>query len=153
MQPISIQPIAIVKNTIIEASTQADWGKVISEIHFTPDLAPGLQGLADWSHVIVIFSMHQTQFDQSHDLVQRPRALADMPEVGIFAQRTQQRPNTIGVSAVKIVSVEPPMVRVKGLDAINDTPVLDIKPYAPIYDTASEPLVPGWFVRLMQGYF
>ena len=153
MQPITIQPIATIKNDISKSHTNADWGKIVSEIHFDEALAPGLQGLSDWSHVVVIFSLHESQFDVTHDLVQRPRGLDEMPEVGIFAQRTQQRPNTIGVSAVKIVSVEQNIVRVKGLDAINGTPVLDIKPYAPIYDTASEPLVPGWFIRLMQGYF
>jgi tRNA (adenine37-N6)-methyltransferase len=153
MQAITIQPIATIKNDIRTSTTDADWGKVISEIHFDEQLAPGLQGLSDWSHVIVIFSMHETRFKADTDLVQRPRGLADMPEIGIFAQRTQQRPNTIGVSAVKIVDVQANVVRVKGLDAINGTPVLDIKPYAPIYDSASEPLVPGWFIRLMQGYF
>jgi tRNA (Thr-GGU) A37 N-methylase len=76
-----------------------------------------------------------------------------MPELGIFAQRSRNHPNRIGITAVRLLGVENNIVRVRGLDAIDGTPVLDIKPYAPVYDGVNDPLVPSWFIRLMQGYF
>ncbi|MDD5082968.1 MAG: TrmO family methyltransferase, partial [Dehalococcoidales bacterium] len=77
----------------------------------------------------------------------------DMPEVGIFAQRAKHRPNPIGVSAVKLISVRGNVLTVRGLDAIDGTPVLDIKPYFPSFDRVEEPSVPEWVGRLMVDYF
>lgn len=152
METIEITPIGVIRNAVIEPVNQ-DWGKVISEIHVQPELAAGLLGLTDWSHIVVIYWMHRTQFDPAQHLVRHPRERADMPELGIFAQRARHRPNTIGTTAVQLLGVENNIVRVRGLDAIDGTPVLDLKPYAPVYDGVREPLVPGWFIRLMQGYF
>lgn len=76
-----------------------------------------------------------------------------MPEVGIFAQRAKDRPNPIGITAVQIVEVLPDCLVVRGLDAIDGTPVLDIKPYVPAYDRVAEAKVPEWADRLMDGYF
>lgn len=152
LEPIQIRPVGVIRNAITDP-VDTDWGKVESEIHIDESLAAGLQGLEDWSHLIVIFSMHQTRFEADRHLVRRPRERSDMPEIGIFAQRASHHPNTLGITAVRLLAVEPPVVRVRGLDAIDGTPVLDIKPYAPIYDGVREPLVPGWFIQLMQGYF
>lgn len=152
MPEIVMNAIGTVHNQVTEP-VDADWGKVVSELHIHADYVPGLQGLSDWSHVVVIYSMHATQFDAAKHLVRRPRDREDMPELGIFAQRARHRPNLIGITAVKLLTVERNIIRVRGLDAIDGTPILDIKPYAPVYDGVSEPLVPGWFIRLMQGYF
>ena len=76
-----------------------------------------------------------------------------MPQVGIFSQRVKDRPNPIGVTAVKIISVGDDYLEVQGLDAINDTPVLDIKPYYPQYDKIEHSIVPEWVNRLMEKYF
>ena len=76
-----------------------------------------------------------------------------MPKVGIFAQRAKNRPNPIGVTAVEIVSVGENCIEVKGLDAIDGTPVLDIKPYYPTYDQVASPVVPDWVNELMKDYF
>ena len=73
-----------------------------------------------------------------------------MPKVGIFSQRAKDRPNPIGVTAVKIISVGDGYIEVKGLDAINETPVLDIKPYYPHYDKIDSPNVPEWVYKLME---
>ncbi len=152
MQTLTLQPIGFVRNAVTGAVDE-DWGKVISTIELDESLKAGLQGIEDWSHVVVIFYMHETAFDPERHLLRRPRGRDDMPEVGIFAQRARYHPNNIGISAVRIVDHGEGFIRVKGLDAINNTPVLDIKPYAPVYDGVQEPLVPGWFIRLMQGYF
>lgn len=152
MQPIHLTPVGVVKSPITDAATVASWGKVTSEIHINPDFTPGLRGMDDWSHIVVIFLMHESQFDPHDDLIRRPQNRADMPEVGIFAQRSRSHPNTIGITAVRLLDVAGHVVRVRGLDAIDGTPVLDIKPYAPVYDGVNDPLVPAWFIRLMQGY-
>jgi len=152
MQPIAIQPVGVVHSAVKEAIVD-NWGQVISEIHIDEDLKEGLRGLDDWSHIVVIFYMHETRFEKTQNLIQKPRNRDDMPPLGIFAQRSRNHPNTIGISAVRLLGIEGHVIKVKGLDAIDGTPVLDIKPYAPVYDGASDPLVPAWFVRLMQGYF
>lgn len=153
MDSIQIQPIGLIKNEIDSDDFQGQWGKVESELEIRPELAQGLEGLSDWSHIVVIYQMHQAHFDMEQDLFSRPMDIEGLPEIGIFAQRARQRPNMIGISAVRVLSVEGNIVRVKGLDALNNTPILDIKPYAPIYDGVLDPMVPGWFIRLMQGYF
>ena len=76
----------------------------------------------------------------------------DMPLVGIFSQRGKDRPNQIGMTSVRIVSVDGAALTVKGLDAIDGTPVLDIKPYYPVYDK-KDAKVPEWVDRLMAHYF
>ena len=152
MESLTLHPIGIIHNHVTEPVDE-NWSKVVSEIHLEAEFAEGLKGLEDWSHLIVIYVMHQANFDPQMDLVRRPRGMADMPELGIFAQRARHRPNLIGITAVKLVSVENGIVKVRGLDAIDNTPVLDIKPYAPVYDGVMNPLVPAWFMRLMQGYF
>ena len=152
MDDLTLTPIGVVHNNVTDA-VDAQWGQVSTEIHINQELAAGLRGLEDWSHMIVVFYMHNAEFDMDKHLVRRPRDLDEMPELGIFAQRARHRPNKIGLTAVKIMSVEGNIVRVRGLDAMDGTPILDLKPYAPIYDGATDPLIPGWFVRLMQGYF
>jgi tRNA (Thr-GGU) A37 N-methylase len=73
----------------------------------------------------------------------RPRGRADWPEVGIFAQRAKARPNRIGVTTCELVAVDGRTVRVRGLDAIDGTPVLDIKPYLPEYDAVPNATIPA----------
>ena len=76
-----------------------------------------------------------------------------MPEVGIFAQRAKDRPNPLGITAVSIVRVESGALVVRGLDAIDGTPVVDVKPYYSVYDRVDNATVPDWVDRLMAGYF
>lgn len=149
MQAITMTPVGIV-HTEAQDAIDTDWGKIISEIYVDEAFTDGLKGLDDWSHIVVIFSMHETPFNAGEHLVNRPRNREDMPEVGTFAQRSRFTPNTIGITAVQLLGVEGNIIRVKGLDAIDGTPVLDIKPYAPFYDGVREALVPAWFIRLMQ---
>lgn len=150
---MQIEPIGIVKSPVKDADTVEGWGRVTAEIHLQEAFAPGLQGIEDWSHVVVIFYMHEVRFDPQKHLVRRPRNREDMPEVGVFAQRNRHHPNPIGITAVKVLRAADGILTVAGLDAIDGTPVLDIKPYAPVYDRVDEPLIPVWFIRLMQGYF
>jgi tRNA-Thr(GGU) m(6)t(6)A37 methyltransferase TsaA len=97
--------------------------------------------------------MHEAQFNISEHLTRHPRGRVDLPESGIFAQRARHRPNPIGITTVEIISVAGNVLRVRGLDAIDGTPVLDIKPYVPAFDDVEDPTVPEWMNRIMKGYF
>ncbi len=154
MVEIRYTPVAFVHNGRTDA-TDAGWGAVESALVFDPAYAAGLAGLADWSHAIVVFHMHREHADDPRpdDWRRRPRGLASMPLLGVFAQRGRMRPNTIGVTTVHIVRVEADRLVVLGLDAIDGTPVLDVKPWGPAYDRAEDARVPAWFDELMRGYF
>ncbi len=149
---MNIEPIGVVKSPATEA-VDKDWGKVISEIHIDNRWAPGLAGLDQFTHIIVVFYMHQSTFTPTSDLVRRPQGRDDMPMLGIFAQRARHRPNPIGITAVPLLKLSGNVLTVRGLDAVDGTPVLDIKPYFPDYDRIENPRVPEWVQRLMVGYF
>ena len=144
------RPIGTVRSSVTEPVDEG-WGQVVAEIHLEPDLASGLLGLETYSHALIVFQMHLSTFDPATDLRRRPRGRADWPLVGIFAQRAKHRPNPIGVSAVKVLGVEGNVLKVQGLDAVDGTPVLDIKPYFPEYDRVEAPRVPGWVAEVMRG--
>ena len=151
---ITLTPIGVVRN----GRTDADdfhWGDVESTIELAPEYARGLEGLETWSHVLVVFFMDHVSESESPpaDWRRRPRGRADMPLLGVFAQRGRMRPNTIGVTTVPIVRVESGRLVVRGLDALDGTPVLDVKPYAPVFDRADGAKAPAWFEELMRGYF
>jgi tRNA-Thr(GGU) m(6)t(6)A37 methyltransferase TsaA len=130
-----------------------NWGNVVSEIHLVDSLAGGLQGIEQFSHVVVIFFMHRFTFDLATDLIRRPRGRSDMPQVGAFAQRAKHRPNPIGITTVQLIQVKGNVLKVKGLDAIDGTPVLDLKPYLPEWDCRPDAKIPQWVKKLMEGYF
>jgi tRNA-Thr(GGU) m(6)t(6)A37 methyltransferase TsaA len=152
MTDMCIQQIATVRSPVTEGVDE-NWGEVVSELHVDPRFAAGLRALDGFSHALVVFYMHQSSFDPATDLVRRPRGRDDMPEVGIFGQRAKHRPSPIGITAVEIVGVDGPLLRVRGLDAIDGTPVLDVKPYVPAFDVRAGARVPEWMDRLMTGYF
>ena len=149
---MDLKPIGNIKSPVVEALDEG-WGSVVSEIHLDPSYAPGLRGLDGFSHVIVLFFMHQATFDPAHHLVRRPQGRADMPELGIFAQRARHRPTPLGITAAELLSIEGNVVRVRGLDAIDGTPVLDLKPYFPAFDQRDQARAPEWVGRLMEHYF
>ena len=149
---LQVRPIGIVRSRAKEPVDHG-WGQVESLIEIRPELRAGLRGLGDFSHVLVVSWLHQAGFDPARHLVRRPRGQADMPELGIFAQRAKDRPNPLGISVVELIALEPTGVRVRGLDAIDGTPILDLKPCFPDFDAAQRVRVPEWVARLMQGYF
>jgi tRNA-Thr(GGU) m(6)t(6)A37 methyltransferase TsaA len=149
---VTMRPIGVVRSPIKEG-VDAGWGSVVAEVHLQDEHTFGLRGLEEFSHVIVVFLMHRATFRPDEDLVRRPRGRADMPEVGIFAQRAKHRPNPIGLTAVPLLSVEGSVLTVRGLDAIDGSPVLDIKPYFAAFDRVDDATQPEWVNRLMQGYF
>ncbi|MFC1511212.1 tRNA (N6-threonylcarbamoyladenosine(37)-N6)-methyltransferase TrmO [Candidatus Margulisiibacteriota bacterium] len=149
---INLTPIGHVSSPVTER-TDENWGKITSRIILLPEYRGALKGLADFSHVIVVTYLHQAKYEAEKHLQRRPKGLESMPKVGIFSQRAKNRPNPIGVTAVKVVNVFEDSLEVRGLDAINDTPVLDLKPYYPQYDRIEAPRIPDWVNRLMEKYF
>jgi tRNA-Thr(GGU) m(6)t(6)A37 methyltransferase TsaA len=135
-----------------DGGVDENWGSVVSEIRIKDEYSTGLRGLDQFSHMIVVFHMHNSSFDPGEHLVRRPQGRQDFPLTGIFAQRAKHRPNPIGVTAVEIVSVEGSTVKVKGLDAIDETPVLDIKPYFNSFDRRNG-TEPSWVSKIMAEYF
>ena len=149
---MNIKPIGVIKSPVSEQSDE-NWGRVVSEIHLDEPFEPGLQGLGNFSHITVVFFMHQATFNPSTDLIRRPQGRADMPILGIFAQRAKHRPNPIGLTTVELIGIKKNILIVRGLDAIDGTPVLDIKPYVSAFDRVDQPVIPEWMERLMKGYF
>ena len=149
---ITVRRIGTVRSSARE-KVDENWGAVECLIELEPEYRAGLRGLEAFSHVLVVAFLHGAAFEPARHLVRRPRGQADMPELGIFAQRAKDRPNPLGITVVPIVAVEPTGVRVRGLDAIDGTPILDLKPYFPEFDSAPGARVPQWVGRLMRGYF
>ena len=148
----AVRPIGFVRSPVVEPVDEG-WGEIESRIEMLPEYRAGLRGLEEFSHVLVIAWLHQAAFDPARHLVRRPRGLADMPLLGIFAQRAKDRPNPLGITVVSLVAVDDTGLRVRGLDAIDGTPILDLKPYFPDFDAASHAKLPEWVSRIMQGYF
>jgi tRNA-Thr(GGU) m(6)t(6)A37 methyltransferase TsaA len=150
----SVRPIGIVRSPI--KSPQDDcWANIVSRIDldpetFTPECT---QGLSEFSHLEIVFLFHLVNPDSVHRGSRHPRGNTDWPKVGIFAQRAKDRPNRIGVSFCKIESVNGLQIEVRELDAIDGTPVVDIKPYMAEFAPRGEIRQPNWSRQLMAGYF
>ena len=152
MDTLTIKIIGHVLSPVRE-QTDEHWGNIESRVVLLPAYQEGLQGMKAFSHAWIVTYLHEARFETSRHLVRRPRGLTDMPEVGIFAQRAKDRPNPLGITAVSIERIEPGVLVVRGLDAIDGTPVVDVKPYYPAYDRVMDATVPEWVDRLMKNYF
>jgi len=145
--PVSITPIGIVHSPVQDIHHHG-YQDVVSEIVVNPELEEGLDGIEGFSHLEVFFYFHRLERDRI-SLRRRPRDREDAPEVGIFAIRTQLRPSAIGASVVRLLERSGNVLRVQGLDAIDGTPVLDIKPYTGHQDISPGDLrLPSWLERI-----
>lgn len=152
MYEINMKPIGFVYSSVTERMDE-NWGEVKSKIILESEFTGALLGLELFSHAIIVTYLHEADFEKDKHLQRRPRNLETMPMTGILSQRAKNRPNPIGVTAVEILSVGDDYLEIKGLDAIDKTPILDIKPYYPHYDKVDKSKVPEWVDRLMNGYF
>ena len=131
-----------------------DWGGVTATITLLPPLDEGsVAGLAEFSHVEVVFLFDRVDPGGVCADARRPRGNPDWPEVGILAQRAKDRPNRIGLCTCELVAVEGASVVVRGLDAIDGTPVLDVKPYLQEFAPRGDVRQPAWSRELMRGYW
>ena len=131
-----------------------DWGAVEARIELAPGFGPeALAGLADFSHADVIFLFDRVPPEKIETGARRPRGRVDWPPVGIFAQRGKNRPNRLGLTTCAIVRVEGTALHVRGLDAVDGTPVIDIKPVMRDFLPRGEVREPGWVGELMAEYW
>ena len=152
MEPI-LRVVAHVHNERREL-TDDNWDDVTSVITLADDVPDAaLHGLEEFSHVEVIFLAELAQNVPPGPWHRRPRGNADWPDVGVFAQRNKDRPNRLLVSIAAIEAVEARSVVVRGLDTINDTPVLDIKPVFSWNGPRGELRVASWSDELGRQYF
>jgi tRNA (adenine37-N6)-methyltransferase len=150
---VTLRPIGIVRNSIKESQPPGfDWDPVTTRILVRPELADGLLGLDTYSHVKVIFWPHLVPpgvIGSKHRL--HPRDDPQNPLQGILATRSQIRFNPLLVTAVPLVSVKGNVVTVRGLDAVDGSPVLDVKPYIPHFDSVPDAKVPAWITAACDG--
>jgi tRNA-Thr(GGU) m(6)t(6)A37 methyltransferase TsaA len=150
---IIIKPIGIVKNSRIEIEDD-NWGGIISEIVVTEALGEeSLKGLEEFSHAEIIFHFHQVDRRKIVTGARYPRNNPNWPKIGIFAQRGKNRPNRLGLAIVKIIKVENGSLFVSGLDAIDGTPVIDIKPAMKEFLPAEPIQQPQWSTEIMENYW
>ncbi len=141
---LSLKAIGRVRNEVKEPMT-GGWGDVISKLEVDEEYTEGLKGLEDYSHVTVLYWLDQVD---SCTITHVPQGREDVPEVGIFACRCPTRPNPIGISTAELLGIDKNVLTVRGLDAIDGTPIVDIKPYTPQYDLRGTVRVPQWVNRL-----
>ncbi|WP_323747384.1 SAM-dependent methyltransferase [Catenulispora rubra] len=131
-----------------------DWGGEQAVIRLDERFEPeALAGLDAFSHVEVVYRFHLVDPDKVQTGARHPRNNTEWPLVGIFAQRGKNRPNRIGVSRCRLVRVEGREVHVAGLDAVDGTPVLDLKPYMVEFGPIGEVAQPEWATELMREYY
>lgn len=141
-EPVSIRPIGVVRNSVVTPRPDG-WAHVRSDIIVREELASALDGLEEYSHIIVVFAFDKVPESALRDRV-RLGGDARVPEQGVLATRSQLRPSPLGVSVVRLLRRRGNILRVEGLDAIDSTPVLDVKPYFPNYDAVNDAQIPGW---------
>ena len=152
---IALEPVGVVVGGRAEPIDD-DWGGVeavirLDGVRFATD---AVRGLADFSHLVVVFRFHLVEESEVRTGARRPRGNPDWPEVGMFAQRARMRPNRLGVSACALLGVDGLDLRVRGLDAIDGSPVLDVKPYMREFEPESADVrQPAWASELMHGYY
>lgn len=150
---VTLEPIGHVRGGR-DQPIDDDWGqsraRLVLDERFTPD---ALAGLDAFSHAEVIFLFDRVPDDKIETGARRPRGRADWPLVGIFAQRGKNRPNRLGVTVCRIVSVKGLEVEVEGLDAIDGTPIMDIKPVLSGFLPRGEVREPDWAQTIMRDYW
>ena len=151
---VEMEPIGVVEGSRTEA-VDDDWGSVEARIVLDSTRYPveATAGLDGFSHIDVVFLFHLVEPDDVNLGARHPRGRADWPKVGIFAQRAKARPNRIGVTTCELVTVDGLTLVVRGLDAIDGTPVLDVKPYMAEFAPRSAVREPEWARELMAGYW
>ena len=140
-----LTPIGVVRTATPRAAVKRR--RHVSEIILREDLIPALTGLADFSHLVVLFWMQEISRDARAQMQVHPRGRRDLPLLGAYATRTPYRPNPIGLTVVELLRVERNILVVRGLDAFDGTPVLDIKPFD-TWDIPRTPRVPRWWAEL-----
>ena len=151
---MEVTPIGWVRSMRAEPLDD-DWDAVEASVTLDRErfTAEALQGLDAFSHIEIVYVFDRVAPEKIQTGARRPRGNPEWPEVGIFAQRAKGRPNRLGVSICRLLAVDGLTLVVHGLDAIDGTPVLDIKPYMTEFAARGEVRQPRWSHELMAGYW
>jgi tRNA-Thr(GGU) m(6)t(6)A37 methyltransferase TsaA len=154
MTRFEVEPIGVVWASR-SASIDDDWDAVESSIELDADAldADATLGLEDFSHIEVVYLFHLADEAKACRGARHPRGNAAWPLTGILAQRAKDRPNRIGVTVCRLLDVDGRTLTVRGLDAIDGTPVLDVKPYLSGFAPRGGVREPPWSLELMAGYW
>ena len=154
MDEILLTPVGVVRSPI-QTPVDDVWGDVVATIELDPGAvgADACKGLEEFSHVEILFHMHQVPADRIETNARHPRGRVDWPAVGIFAQRGRVRPNRVGASICRLVKVDGLRLTVRDLDAIDGTPVIDVKPYMAEFGPKGDVHQPEWSRAVMANYF
>ena len=141
---ITLRPIGAVRNDVREPMPSG-WADVKSRIVLRREVEKALLGLDGYSHVYVLFWPHQVPEEmRGSKPTLHPRDDPENPLQGVLATRSQIRYNPVLVTVVPLRKVRGNVLHVQGLDAVDGTPVLDVKPYVPYWDAVSDARVPWW---------
>ncbi|MCB0711430.1 MAG: SAM-dependent methyltransferase [Ignavibacteriae bacterium] len=150
---ITLQPVAYVRNHRPELQDDL-WGDVVSEVVLVDTLAEeAFEGITEFSHLEIIFHFDRVPEEKIIQGARHPRGNQEWPLVGIFAQRGKNRPNRLGLTIVRLLERNGRTIRVVGLDAVDGTPVLDIKPVMREFLPREEIVQPEWSTELMSQYW
>ncbi len=154
MEPFTLVPIGWVSSARAEPLDD-DWDSVPATIDLdaTRYSADALSGLDRFSHVEVVYVFDRVDPTEVQTAARHPRGNPSWPAVGIFAQRAKARPNRLGVTVCRLLGVEGLTLSLSGLDAIDGTPVVDIKPYMQEFGPRGAVRQPSWTHELMSGYW
>ena len=150
---ITLEPIGYVRSARRDLLDD-DWDSVPAAIELSETFEPAaLDGLEAFSHAEIVYHFDRVEPAAIERSARHPRGNPRWPRVGIFAQRAKDRPNRLGVTVVAIAGREGRTLRVRGLDAVDGTPVLDIKPVMVEFLPRGEVRQPAWSHELMKGYW
>jgi len=124
-QQLQLSPIGYVECKVADGTPPGGWDAIDSRVVLNPELVEGLRGLEAGREVLVVFWFHRSE---GFELLQHPKGDVTRPKRGVFTLRSPHRPNPIGVTVVDLLGIEGNVLRVRGLDAFDGTPVLDLKP-------------------------
>ena len=150
---ITVEPVGYVSSSRVDAEDDR-WDAETSTIRLAPGYGPeSLQGLSEFSHVEVLFHFHKADASRIVTGARHPRENSAWPLTGIFAQRGRNRPNLLGSTVCRLVAVQGTTLEVCGLDAVDGTPVLDVKPVMQEFLPRGPLRQPRWSRELMKGYW
>jgi tRNA (adenine37-N6)-methyltransferase len=154
MGSFTVTAIGVVRST--RAEVQDDrWDAETARIELDPEhfIPESIAGLDTFSHVEVVYVFDRVTADKIERGARHPRENQEWPRVGIFAQRGKNRPNRIGTTVCRVTKVDGLVLHVEGLDAIDGTPVVDLKPWVIELGPRGEVKQPAWMTELMKGYW
>ncbi|MCF8098592.1 MAG: tRNA (N6-threonylcarbamoyladenosine(37)-N6)-methyltransferase TrmO [Desulfarculaceae bacterium] len=149
MTQICYEPIGLLFTPFSEPSgtpiQPCGAGDTLGRAELRPELAPALEGLEGFSHVILLYHCHRAAAFKP-----KVRPFLDQNEHGLFATRAPARPNPVGLSVVELLAVEGSVLHLRGVDMLDQSPLIDVKPYVPQFDAPPGVVRTGWLADKAQ---